>query len=70
MTFALDERFGQPRKTVLSQRDVPGLARALIPVLKAKGVAGISIGAHEDTTHAAKVPPELPGNVARLSILG
>jgi hypothetical protein len=57
MTFALDEKFGQAHKRVLSQRDVPGLARGLIPILKGKGLTGISIGAHEDTTHAAKVPP-------------
>ena len=57
MTFALDDKFGQPHKGVLSQRDVPGLARALIPILKGKGVRGISIGAHEDSKHAAKVPP-------------
>jgi len=57
MTFALDEQFGQAHKRVLSQRDAPGLARALIPILKGKGVQGISIGAHEDSKHAAKVPP-------------
>ncbi len=57
MTFALDKKFGQPHKGVLSQRDVPGLARALIPILSSKGVRGISIGAHEDSKHAARVPP-------------
>ena len=29
MTFALDKKFGLPHKGVLSQRDVPGLARSL-----------------------------------------
>ena len=57
MTHALDDRFGQPRKGVLSQRDVPGLTRALIPILASGGVSGISIGAHEDTKHKADVPP-------------
>ena len=57
MTFALDKKFGLPLKSVLSQRDVPGLTRALIPILSDKGVRGISIGAHEDSKHAAAVPP-------------
>ena len=29
LTFALDKRFGLPNKTTLSQRDVPGMPRAL-----------------------------------------
>ena len=55
LTFALDRRFGQPNKRTLSQRDVPGMTRALIPLLRRNGVRAISIGANGGST-----PPELP----------
>lgn len=44
LTHALDAQFGLPPKRTMSQRDVPGTSRALIPVLAAAGVAAISVG--------------------------
>ena len=44
MTHALDAEFGLPPKAVLSQRDVPGLTRAMIPILKQHGVEAVSVG--------------------------
>lgn len=44
MTHALDDQFGQRRKTVLSQRDVPGIARAAVPVLAGNGLRAVSVG--------------------------
>ena len=55
LTFALDEKFGASYKQTLSQRDVPGLTRSLIPILKSRNVKAISIGANAGST-----PPELP----------
>jgi len=54
-TFRLDDRFGKPRKRTLSQRDVPGMTRSLIPILKAANVSAISIGANDGST-----PPNVP----------
>ena len=55
MTFALDKKFAQPKKATLSQRDVPGMTRALVPILKKQGVTAISIGANDGST-----PPDVP----------
>ena len=55
LTWALDERFNVSRKQTLSQRDVPGLTRALVPLLKRAGVRSISIGANDGAT-----PPDVP----------
>ena len=44
MTHALDAEFGLPPKAVLSQRDVPGLTRSMIPILKQHGVEAVSVG--------------------------
>ncbi len=37
MTHLLDDSFGLPRKTVMSQRDVPGMTKSIIPILKRNG---------------------------------
>ena len=55
LTWALDDRFKLPHKHTLSQRDVPGMTRALIPLLKGAGVRAISIGANDGST-----PPDVP----------
>ena len=34
LTFRLDEKFGLQKKRTLSQRDVPGMSRSIIPILK------------------------------------
>ena len=44
LTHALDDDLRVPRKTVLSQRDVPGLTRAMIPLLMRRGVKAVSVG--------------------------
>jgi len=44
LTHALDRSFGLPRKVTASQRDVPGLTRAAVPVLVDQGVKAISGG--------------------------
>ena len=43
------------RKTVLSQRDVPGMSRAGVPVLAAAGVRAITVG-----VNGASTPPSVP----------
>lgn len=55
LTWTLDQKFGLPRKATLSQRDVPGITRAVIPLLANAGVTAISIGANDGST-----PPDLP----------
>jgi hypothetical protein len=39
-----DQQFGKPPKTVMSQRDVPGLTRSVIPLLNQAGVQAITVG--------------------------
>lgn len=44
MTHDLDRAFGLPPKTTASQRDVPGLTRAAVPILADQGVQAITGG--------------------------
>ena len=44
LTHTIDDLFGLPHKKTLSQRDVPGMPRAVIPILVDNGVNAISIG--------------------------
>mmetsp|Transcript_43781 Transcript_43781/g.76864 ORF Transcript_43781/g.76864 Transcript_43781/m.76864 type:complete len:807 (+) Transcript_43781:83-2503(+) len=55
LTHALDRQFQQTPKATLAQLDVPGMTRAVIPLLREQGVSAISIGVNEATT-----PPDLP----------
>ena len=55
LVHALDDKFGFPHKATLSQRDVPGTTRAVIPVLAAANVTAISIG-----VNGASTPPFTP----------
>lgn len=55
LTHALDRRYGLPAKRVMSQRDVPGMTRAVLRHLAARGVRGISVGVNE-----ASAPPVVP----------
>lgn len=48
-------RTGQRPKTVLSQRDVPGLTAAAVPTLLAAGIRAISVGVNGGST-----PPNVP----------
>ena len=52
---ALNHKYGRPAPTVLSQRDVPGMTQALVPVLSKLGVEAISIGCN-----GAAQPPGVP----------
>ena len=41
---------GSPHQPqVLSQRDVPGLTRAVVPLLRRASVVGISVGPNDDS---------------------
>lgn len=57
-TFELDRRFGRSTRRALSQRDVPGLSRAAIPLLREAGVELVAIGANGAAGHGgvADVP--------------
>jgi hypothetical protein len=55
LTHKLDELFGLPNKTVMSQRDVPGMSRSVIPTLLSRGVTTISVGVNGGST-----PPNVP----------
>lgn len=52
---ALDLRFRKKNKTVISQRDVPGVSRAIIPLMRSRGVLAFSEGCN-----AQIVPPQTP----------
>ena len=72
LTRDVDAMFpNQPMKRTLSQRDVPGMPRSIIPLLNRSGVSAISIGANDGST-----PPKLPktfvwkDTVTNTSILG
>jgi len=54
-TKTLDAAFGLPSKRSLSQRDVPGVPRSVIPVLKANGVDLVTVG-----VNTASMYPKVP----------
>lgn len=56
LTFEQDAYFGHAKRRTLSQRDVPGLTRAAIPLLVARGVEGVSVGENSQVAPSA-VPP-------------
>ena len=47
MTHQLDDILNVSRKKVLSQRDVPGMTRAAIPIMSSNGIAAISVGTND-----------------------
>lgn len=55
MTHEIDDYFGLPHKQTMSQRDVPGATRSMIPVLAARGVRAFSVG-----VNGASSAPEVP----------
>eukprot|EP00928_Gymnodinium_smaydae_P036212 TRINITY_DN25336_c0_g1_i1.p1 TRINITY_DN25336_c0_g1~~TRINITY_DN25336_c0_g1_i1.p1 ORF type:complete len:743 (-),score=75.20 TRINITY_DN25336_c0_g1_i1:191-2419(-) len=55
LTHRFDAAMGQSPKSTLSQRDVPGMTRAAIPLLRSSNVTAISIGANDGST-----PPSVP----------
>ena len=56
LTFAEDDHYNHPHRMTLSQRDVPGLTRAAIPLLAASGVKAVSVGENRDLK-PVNVPP-------------
>jgi hypothetical protein len=56
MTHGLDDLLGQKRKIVMSQRDVPGLTRSVIPLLVKNGVRAVSVGVNGGSA-APNLPP-------------
>lgn len=62
LSIDLDKRFGISRKyRTVSQRDVPGTTKAVIPILEKMGVAALSIGVNGATVPAS-VPQVLPNS--------
>jgi hypothetical protein len=56
LTFIEDEHFGLPKRMTYSQRDVPGLTRAAIPLLAKAGVKGVTVG-ENGACAPVNVPP-------------
>ena len=52
---SLSAEFGLPAPRTLSQRDVPGMTRAVIPLLEAAGVSAVSVG-----VNGFAAPPAFP----------
>lgn len=55
MTHRLDDAFGLPHKTLMSQRDVPGMTRSIIPLLRSRNITTVSVGVNGGST-----PPNTP----------
>ena len=47
LTHKLDKHFGLPPRMTYSQRDVPGLSRAAVPLLSRLGIKAISVGEND-----------------------
>lgn len=58
MGAELADRYGIQRPAVLSQRDVPGLTRGVVPHLSRHGVIGVSVGANDGSP-----PPIVPSTI-------
>ncbi|KAI8471932.1 MAG: hypothetical protein J3K34DRAFT_520136 [Monoraphidium minutum] len=55
LTRRLERRFGQPNTTTAILRDVPGITRAAIPLMREAGVRSLSIG-----VNTGSAPPGVP----------
>ena len=55
LTHSLDDQFGKPHTLTMSQRDVPGTTRGIIPLLNKMGVRAITVGVNR-----ASMPPAVP----------
>jgi hypothetical protein len=49
----LDDEFGLPHKTVVSQRDVPGMTAGILPIFVSNGIRAISVGVNVQTSSPA-----------------
>jgi hypothetical protein len=59
LAHQLDARFGQPKKTVVSLKDVPGMTRGVIPILRRAGVKAVHVGVN-DFCAVAAIPQTSP----------
>ena len=55
LTHLLDDHFNLTHKTTMSQRDVPGTTRSLIPIMNANGIQALTVG-----VNSASMPPAVP----------
>ena len=55
ITHELDEHYGREPTVTMSQRDVPGTTRSIIPIMNANGVKAITVG-----VNTATMPPAVP----------
>lgn len=55
MTHQLDDRLNRPHTMTMSQRDVPGLTRAMIPIMVRQGVGALTVG-----VNGGSMPPAVP----------
>ena len=55
MTHELDKKFGRNATMTMSQRDVPGTTRSLIPIMVRNGVKAITVG-----VNTGSMPPAVP----------
>jgi len=56
LTFKEDDHFGHEHRRTLSQRDVPGMTRAVVPLLARRGVKALSVGENQQCA-PVNVPP-------------
>ena len=56
LTFRVDDLYAHAHRRTVSQRDVPGLTRAALPLLVKRGVAAVSVGENGACAPVA-VPP-------------
>ena len=55
LTRSLDKKYGKLPTTTMSQRDVPGTTRSIIPTLVANGIKAITVG-----VNGGSMPPAVP----------
>ena len=55
LTHWLDAMFGRKATITMSQRDVPGTTRSIIPIMRRNGVQAITVG-----VNTASMPPAVP----------
>lgn len=55
LTHRLDDAFGRARTVTMSQRDVPGMTSAIIPLMVKAGVKAVTVG-----VNSASMPPGVP----------
>eukprot|EP00912_Choanoflagellata_sp_UC4_P002007 UC4_evm4s1289 len=55
LSRSLARKLGKDPPSIMSQRDVPGLSRGIVPILAQNGIVGISVGAN-DASPAPLVP--------------